>query len=350
MPRIRTIKPQIWEDEKIAELSPRARLMFIGSFNFADDEGILIWRPEYLRSRIFPYDQYLLEEIIGCQKELEKLNFVFAYKRGGESYGAILNFRKHQVINRPQPSTLPSPSLEYNKKYRVAILKRDKYTCQYCGIRFQKVSLRGLIEEDTGLKFAATIDHIIPMSQGGTDYPSNLRACCTPCNSHKGTRPANEIIKENKDTPTPIIVDSLNNHGVINAGRRSKEEGIRNIEREEGKEGDVEEGFNITRRAYEENIGLLVPIVGEDIKNILQLLPYQWIVDVLEEAARCSNKPSWKYARRILERWAVEGRESKDRPKLGRDDKNKYTKGRYGVCPQCHMRPCCCEEYGKEET
>ena len=39
MARIRTVKPDIWTDEKFVELSPLARLLFIGLWNFADDEG-----------------------------------------------------------------------------------------------------------------------------------------------------------------------------------------------------------------------------------------------------------------------------------------------------------------------
>lgn len=32
------------------------------------------------------------------------------------------------------------------------------------------------------------IDHVIPLSRGGTNYPSNLRPCCSSCNSSKGSK------------------------------------------------------------------------------------------------------------------------------------------------------------------
>ena len=51
---------------------------------------------------------------------------------------------------------------------RKGVLQRDQYTCAYCG------------------KEATTVDHIIPHSLGGDDHPSNLVACCRPCNSSKG--------------------------------------------------------------------------------------------------------------------------------------------------------------------
>jgi hypothetical protein len=41
MSRIRTIKPEFWEDEGNGRLSALARLLFIATFNMADDEGRL---------------------------------------------------------------------------------------------------------------------------------------------------------------------------------------------------------------------------------------------------------------------------------------------------------------------
>lgn len=56
-------------------------------------------------------------------------------------------------------------------KIRTRILIRDGYCCQYCG------------QED-----ATTVDHIVPISKGGTDEPDNLVAACTRCNYSKNDR------------------------------------------------------------------------------------------------------------------------------------------------------------------
>ena len=56
-------------------------------------------------------------------------------------------------------------------KIRLRILIRDSYCCQYCG------------SED-----ATTVDHVLPISKGGTDDPDNLVAACTRCNYSKGNR------------------------------------------------------------------------------------------------------------------------------------------------------------------
>jgi 5-methylcytosine-specific restriction endonuclease McrA len=55
-------------------------------------------------------------------------------------------------------------------KIRERILIRDGYLCQYCG------------------NDATTVDHVIPISKGGTDEPDNLLAACTRCNYSKGNR------------------------------------------------------------------------------------------------------------------------------------------------------------------
>ena len=60
MARIRTIKPEFWEDEKLAKLPVHARLLFIGTWNFADDNGALLANPVLMKSHIFPYEDKLM--------------------------------------------------------------------------------------------------------------------------------------------------------------------------------------------------------------------------------------------------------------------------------------------------
>jgi DNA replication protein len=66
---------------------------------------------------------------------------------------------------------------------------------------------------------------------------------------------------------------------------------------------------------YEENIGPITPLVAEALQEAEQLYPYEWLEEALREAALL-NKRSWRYASRILERWATEGRK---RETAGRD-------------------------------
>jgi hypothetical protein len=105
MARNRMIKPEFWEDEKVGELSFGARLLFIGSLNYADDEGYLRWNPEYLQSSIFIYDKLSKNRIKSFMKELEKFKIIEVFETKNHFFVAkIKNFTKHQKISHPQPS------------------------------------------------------------------------------------------------------------------------------------------------------------------------------------------------------------------------------------------------------
>lgn len=111
MPRIRTIKPEFWSDEVVADLTPWARLLFIGTWNLADDEARLRWTPDYLNASLFMYDRHTTAKVQTFMTELENHGLVIAYT-GGKSQqrlAYIPSFLKHQKINRPNPSKLPAP-------------------------------------------------------------------------------------------------------------------------------------------------------------------------------------------------------------------------------------------------
>lgn len=58
---------------------------------------------------------------------------------------------------------------------------------------------------------------------------------------------------------------------------------------------------------YEKNIGMLTPIIAEELKEAEKTYPASWIQDAFKEAVDL-NKRSWRYISRILERWAAEGK------------------------------------------
>jgi DNA replication protein len=81
---------------------------------------------------------------------------------------------------------------------------------------------------------------------------------------------------------------------------------------------------------YEQNIGIITPMIAEELKEADKLYPPQWIEEAFKEAVTL-NKRSWKYIARILERWASEGKDSgKHRRSIKKVDPDKYIKGRYG--------------------
>jgi DNA replication protein len=59
---------------------------------------------------------------------------------------------------------------------------------------------------------------------------------------------------------------------------------------------------------YEQNIGLLQPIIAEELQEAERAYPEEWIQEAFRIAVE-NNVRNWKYIRRILERWAAEGRD-----------------------------------------
>jgi hypothetical protein len=98
MARIRTIKPDFWSDGKVVGLSPEARLLFIGSWNFAlCDDGHLPDDPMGLKLKVLPADQVdgvvLLEELLAAGV------VVRGATPDGRSYLHVPRLRDHQKVD-----------------------------------------------------------------------------------------------------------------------------------------------------------------------------------------------------------------------------------------------------------
>jgi hypothetical protein len=104
MARIRTIKPDFWTHGEVIECSLIARLLFIGTWNFCDDEGNLARSAKQLKAQIFPADSIEVEPLI---QELITQGLLSEYSVNGKFFLHIHGFKKHQVINRPSPPKYP---------------------------------------------------------------------------------------------------------------------------------------------------------------------------------------------------------------------------------------------------
>lgn len=108
MPRIRSTKPEFWTDSKIVRLSPMARLLFMGSWNFADDHGCLAPDALQLKLQVLPADDVDADALVA---ELFDLGLFEALRsEDGRDFWHIANWSKHQRINRPTPSEFGPPT------------------------------------------------------------------------------------------------------------------------------------------------------------------------------------------------------------------------------------------------
>ena len=91
-------------------------------------------------------------------------------------------------------------SVSFSKKN---ILKRDNYTCQYCGHSGNLL----------------TVDHVHPKSRGGKSNWTNVVVACKPCNLKKGNQSLKEI---GMQLITPLsIPDFMFSHFTIPVGPES---------------------------------------------------------------------------------------------------------------------------------
>ena len=81
-------------------------------------------------------------------------------------------------------------------------------------------------------------------------------------------------------------------------------------------------------RLYEENIGLLTPLIADELRDAEQTYPTVWIEEALREAV-LQNKRSWKYVRAILERWQNDGRGNEGRRRVDENDRRRYISGKF---------------------
>ena len=60
-------------------------------------------------------------------------------------------------------------------------------------------------------------------------------------------------------------------------------------------------------KIYEQNVGLLTPLIADAIKDMLKTYPPEWVEDAIKETALSGGK-SAKYAEKVLQRWEREGK------------------------------------------
>lgn len=109
MARIRTVKPDIWQDEGFGNASHSARLLFIGLITQADDDGLLNGAPRLLWSLIYPWEDFHPERLDMWLAELEDAELIQRYEKNDRNYIALPAWDKHQKISHKTPSKLPKP-------------------------------------------------------------------------------------------------------------------------------------------------------------------------------------------------------------------------------------------------
>lgn len=89
MPKIRGVKPDLWTDEDFVELSPYARLLWIGLWNHACDNGHLQDKSKQIKMRVLPTDEVNCAELL---REIEARGLI----ERADGWITIPNLTHHQ--------------------------------------------------------------------------------------------------------------------------------------------------------------------------------------------------------------------------------------------------------------
>ncbi len=189
-------------------------------------------------------------------------------------------------------------------------LNRDKYFCQVCAMQMQctpdvaEQFINDCIEEfhlfvadnhsfwsPSLLRRMGKVDHLREQRRQAANvrWGRNATVLQPQCESN-AIKVKESIVKETKENPPlppqdPVVA--------------VKEKNI----------------FTL----YENNIGMLNPLISEELKEAEKVYPAAWVEDAFKEAVTL-NKRSWRYIEAILKRWAVEG---KNDGKLGKHQGNR---------------------------
>jgi hypothetical protein len=110
MPRIRSIKPETWSDQKLARLSRDARLLYVALWNFADEQARMVGDPRQVKGMCLSMDDDLTPvEVDLLLDDLAKAGRVVRYIVDDEHFLFLPHLPKHQRLDTAQESRFPAP-------------------------------------------------------------------------------------------------------------------------------------------------------------------------------------------------------------------------------------------------
>jgi 5-methylcytosine-specific restriction endonuclease McrA len=134
--------------------------------------------------------------ILAILRRLEDMNIVAIYTQSGEQrvmLNPTLSYASNRDLKSVNKTYLRRRHKDKSKRKHIAaqlrakVLERDNATCQLCGAKAPDSEIE--------------VDHIKPVSLGGTNNEENLRCLCKKCNVGKGDgleMPNHPVVMVNK--------------------------------------------------------------------------------------------------------------------------------------------------------
>ncbi len=107
--RIRSIKPEILDDELSAELSSDAWRLWVSMWLLADDHGRLRGSPDWLKAQVFWHEKHAKVDTSVLLDELQIAKVIVRYVVNGQRYIEVRSWKKHQKVDHPSAPRVPTP-------------------------------------------------------------------------------------------------------------------------------------------------------------------------------------------------------------------------------------------------
>lgn len=108
--RNRVLKASFWTDgDIILSLDAYGRLLYQGLWCMADDSGVFSADAVEIKGAIFPIDPLTLEQLQGYIDILAERSKIVLFRKRGKTYGWLVNFWRHQKLDRPAAPVHPLP-------------------------------------------------------------------------------------------------------------------------------------------------------------------------------------------------------------------------------------------------
>jgi len=214
------LKKKISKSRKLAELpSDSDRLFYTWLIPHLDIEGRILADPDVLKGDIVPrLKAWTPKKVEETLLTLSSYELIVLYSADGDRYLELLRFRDEQRLDPkreaesqcPMPPTKRKSLLKADYDYIWNTWKENGMVCPECGRKAEFVAGRGLVA-DGYIPFH--IDHIKPISKGGTNSRENFRIVCRECNLKKGNQFTPDLIQRTPDliqrTPAQVKLSKV---------------------------------------------------------------------------------------------------------------------------------------------
>jgi DnaD/phage-associated family protein len=170
------------------------------------------------------------------------------------------------------------------------ILARDNHTCVYCGATSN-----------------LCVDHIYPITLGGTDDELNLATACKQCNSGKAGRTPEQAGYKIKNV---TVRDNYARYSVtVTGATRNSDSNAIDTEQIQNRTDADDAAAVFDAYAQLCGAGAINKKLADEIGEFIDEVGAQTVLDAIHEAA-VHNGKSWAYVRKILVTWRDKGRGS----------------------------------------